>query len=108
MRAASRWGASVAVVMAALALAGCPPTSDPQRDGGMACTSTEQCNPSGRTCGEIRLCVQSSCTAMTVIRACTDGGYPDAPMTGDCLSYEQCNPAGVVCGELVNCVNYQC
>lgn len=88
-------------------LLGCPPGSMPARDGGTACSRTADCNE-GRSCGVVSECVVNVCSATTIVKACTDGGYPPSDAsTGECLLSEDCNPPGA-CGPIIACVNYVC
>jgi hypothetical protein len=97
----------VAVFTMALALWGCPPGSMPGRDGGQRCERTADCN-GGRACGVVFECVVNVCAETTIVKACTDGGYPSSDAsTGECLLSEDCNPPGA-CGPIVACVNYVC
>jgi hypothetical protein len=92
----------------ALLLASCVSPPEATRDGGTPCTTTDDCNPDGQRCGAIYLCVTRFCSATTIIRACSDGSYPDAlPLPGDCFDYQDCNPPPA-CGSVVGCVGNRC
>lgn len=95
------------LVAAALSLLGCPPGSMPGRDGGQTCARTADCN-GGVSCGVVSECVVGYCAETTIVKACTDGGYPgNDASTGECLVSEDCNPPGA-CGPIIACVNYVC
>lgn len=97
----------VAVFALAAALAGCPPTMEATRDGGTTCVTTAGCNPTGMTCGDLRLCVQGFCTDTTTVVACREGGYPDGGPSGNCATYEDCNGTPA-CGSVIPCINFVC
>jgi hypothetical protein len=99
--------AALLLVPGALLFAACVPAPQASRDGGQPCTATSECNPSGLTCGPLFLCVTNVCTETRVIRACSDGAYPDGRPAGDCLDYNDCN-GPPRCGSVVNCVNFRC
>jgi hypothetical protein len=103
----SRITNALLLAFAAVSFAGCPPTAEATRDGGMTCSSSAECNPGGATCGDIRQCVTGFCTDTTTIVACRDGGYPDSGPTGNCATYEDCNPAPA-CGIVTACINFIC
>lgn len=70
--------------------------------------TTAQCNANAATCGVIFECVVGVCAETSIVKACTDGGYPpNDSSTGECLVSEDCNPSGA-CGPIVACVNYVC
>lgn len=94
-----------AILLALLACSACVAKPEATRDGGTPCTREEECNR-GTLCGEVRLCVQGFCADDTVLRACPDGGYPDAAAVGECVTWVSCNTAS--CGDLVACRAGRC
>lgn len=100
--------AVVSVSLLVLVMVGCPPSTVPERDGGVRCSSHADCNPPGYHCGNIYRCVQGVCSARPSIQACLDGAYPDAGTApGNCASYEDCNPPGA-CGLVISCIDNRC
>ena len=100
MRAAILWSLLACGVCSA-----CVAKPEATRDGGTPCTREEEGNR-GPLCGEVRLCVQGFCADDTVLRACPDGGYPDAAAVGECVTWVSCNTAA--CGDLVACRAGRC
>ncbi len=92
----------------AVSLVGCPPGSQPARDGGRRCASLAECNPSGATCGVVTDCILGFCANTTMTRACPDGAYPPSDSSsGECLQSEDCNPPNS-CGPIIACINFNC
>jgi hypothetical protein len=56
------------IVLAALALAGCPRELEPPPAAGDPCVDVSDCNPSGMSCGELRMCVGGRCEADRSLR----------------------------------------
>jgi hypothetical protein len=92
----------------ALALCGCPPGTQPARDGGRRCSNVAECNSNNATCGVVFDCVLGYCANSTMVRACPDGAYPPSDSSsGECLQSEDCNPPNA-CGPIIACINYNC
>jgi hypothetical protein len=56
------------LVLAALALGGCPRELEPPPAAGDPCVEVSDCNPDGMSCGELRMCVGGRCEAERSLR----------------------------------------
>ncbi|MBN8616537.1 MAG: hypothetical protein J0L92_38485 [Deltaproteobacteria bacterium] len=53
----------ILIALGVIALGGCPRELEPPPAAGDPCATETDCNPSGVTCGALRLCVGGHCEA---------------------------------------------